>query len=39
MAALRTVNLFLAFIATIAPLAHVLELPSKLMQRRSICRG
>ena len=31
MAALRTVNLFLAFIATIAPLAHVLELPSKLM--------
>jgi hypothetical protein len=31
MAALRTVNLFLAFIASMAPLAHVLELPSKLM--------
>ena len=30
MAVLRTVNLFLAFIATTAPLAHVLELPSKL---------
>lgn len=30
MAALRTINLFLAFIATTAPLAHVLELPSKL---------
>ena len=30
MAALRTINLILAFIATTAPLAHVLELPSKL---------
>ena len=30
MAALRAVNLILAFIATTAPLAHVLELPSKL---------
>ena len=30
MTALRTVNLLLAFIATTAPLAHVLELPSKL---------
>ena len=30
MAALRTINLFLAFIATTAPLAHVLEVPSKL---------
>src|SRR5215831_2204083 len=31
MAALRTINLILAFVATTAPLAHVLELPSKLM--------
>ena len=30
MAALRALNLILAFIATTAPLAHVLELPSKL---------
>jgi hypothetical protein len=30
MAALRTINVILAFIATTAPLAHVLELPSKL---------
>jgi hypothetical protein len=30
MTALRTINLILAFIATTAPLAHVLELPSKL---------
>ena len=30
MAALRAINLILAFIATTAPLAHVLELPSKL---------
>ena len=30
MAALKRINLFLAFIATTAPLAHVLELPSKL---------
>jgi len=31
--ALRTINLILAFIATTAPLAHVLELPSKLTRR------